>query len=489
MKTALPRRIFFWTLAASYICMTTLVLLYVFGYTRDFTSKVFIYTGSISIKTNPSSTTVLIDGHKPRSRLVNVINNVYHIRNLRARKYTVTVTADGYKPWYKEAIVHSGVATEFWNVVLVRNDYARTRHAVDNVDTFFPAPKEHLFAATRQVNNLHTVRIFNADTAATTHTFLFSDMRFTSDPRANIEWSTDSRAVVIPLEKAIDDTPDYAVAFLDNNTTALLSQILPHRAVRAVRWDPKEKTSLYYIADNTLYRATLTATPQPTATAPIAVATDATAYDFADDGIYILTTAHTVLYDRDVRGTNAKTLTTFDLLPTATQLRLDAYDNTRIIVLNDTDHELLLYNRGANNIYRKKLGDNIVGAHFSDDGKKLLYYSPFEIFVYYTRDWDAQPLPKEDTAQPIIRYSQVLDNVHFAKDYAHVLYTVGTDLKMTALDNRAGTTTETIITLDTPTTKIINRHKQNLLYFIDRDDDTPRRLQSITFPEKQFLQF
>lgn len=489
MKTPLPRRLFFWTLVVSYICMTTLVLLYVFGYHRDFAAKIFVYTGSISIKTNPSNTTILIDGHSPRSRLINIINNTYHIRNLRARKYTVTVTADGYKPWYKEAIVHSGVATEFWNVILVRDAYERTYYNLDHVDTFFPAPKEHLFAATRQVNNLHTVRIFNVDTDTTTHTFLFSDMRFTSDPRANIEWSPDSRAIAIPLEKTADGTSDYAVAFMENNTTHLLSQILPHPTIRAVRWDPKEKNSLYYIADTTLYRTALNTAQQPAITAPTTVATDVLAYDFTDDGIYILTTTHTLLHDRDVRGTNTKELTTFDLPPTARDVRLDAYDNTRIIVLNDTDHELFLYNRGAYNIYKKKLSHNIVGAHFSDDGKKLLYYSPFEIFIYYTRDWDAQPQPKEDTVQPIIRYSQVLDNINFSKDYAHVLYTVGTDLKITELDNRAGTTTETILTTHTAQTKMINRHKQNLLYIIDRDDDMPRRLQSIVFPEKQFLQF
>lgn len=489
MRTPLPRRLFFWTLVVSYFCVTTLVLLYVFGYNRDFAAKIFVHTGSISVKANPANVTVLIDGNKPQSRLVNIINGAYHIRNLRARKYTLTVTADGFKPWYKEAIVHSGVATEFWNVMLVRNTYARTSYALDQVDTFFPAPKENLFAATRQVNNLQTVRIFDTDADAVTHTFLFSDTRFTSNPHENIEWSTDSRALLIPLEKTTDMTKEYAVAFAESNTTYLLSHVLPHTNIRAVRWDPKEKNTIYYIADDTLYRASLATIAQSATLTPAVVVADVMAYDFTDDGIYILTNAHTLLYDRDVRGTNAQELTTFDLPATARDVRLDAYDNTRIIVLNDTDHELFVYNRGTRNIYKKKLASNIVGAHFSDDGKKLLYYSPFEIFVYYTRDWDAQPLPKEDTTQPIIRYSQILGDVHFAKDYAHVIYTVGQELKITELDNRAGATTETILTIDTPNTKVIDRHKQNRLYFIDRDGDTPRRLRSITFPEKQFLPF
>lgn len=489
MKTPLPRRLFFWTLTASYVLVTTVVLMYVFGYQRDFTAKIFVHTGSVSLKTNPTDVTIFINGHKPRSRFVNVINNSYHVRNLRARTHAVTVVADDFKPWAKEALVHSGVATEFWNVVLVREFYERTSYALDNADDFFPAPKEQLFAATRQVNHLQAVRIFDVNRNTATHTFLFNNTHFTGNPYDNIEWDPDNRAVIIPLEKITDDARDYAVAYLNSNTTYMLSDFLPSATLRAVRWNPKDKNGIYYITDDTLYRADLAPVARGTAVTPIRVADNVVAYDFTDDGIYLLTTDNALLRDSDVYGKNAKAIATLDLPATMREARLDAYDNDRMIVINDTDHELHLYNRGARNIYKRKLADNIVGAHFSDDGKKLLYYSPFEIFVYYTRDWDAQPQPKEDTVQPIIRYSQTLSNVHFAKDYAHVMYTVGGDLKITELDNRGGATTETIVTIAADNTKVLNRHRQNRVYFLDNTDNARRQLQSITFPERPFLQF
>ena len=485
MKTPLPRRIFFWTLAVSYFFTTAIVLFFVFGYKHDFASNIFIHTGSITIAPNPQKDiTIMIDGKKPRSKLINFINDSYYVSNLRPRTHAVTVSKDGFKPWKKDVSVHSGVSTEFWNITLVKNNYETTSYEIDHIDQFFPAPEENIFASTRQLGKTLSVQVFDAEKDQITNTFLFVDKKFTTDNRENIEWAPNSKEFIIPIENTIEKQ-DYAIVYTENDQTLLLSDYATLPLVHSVRWDPKDDDILYLLSNTSLFRAQIDL--ELNELFFTSIANDVLAYDFTDDGIYLLTEDHRVLYDYDVHGTDFKELTAFDIPENSTDTRLIAYDNHRFLVIDDDERNLYLYNKGDKSIYTKKFGPNITGAHFSDDGKKLLFFSPFEIFTYFTRDWDAQPVRSEDEMFSIIRFSQLLNNVHFSKDYEHIIYTVGNEIKMTELDYRGNRITETITTISEEKNTLINKHKKNYLFFIDSKNDRVRQLQSIEIPEKETL--
>lgn len=487
MKTPISRRFFFWILALSYFATTSIVLFFVFGYRPDLAQKIFIYTGSITVKANPKTISIAIDGKPPKSKLFNVINDQYYINGLRPHTYNLTVSSDGFKPWKKDVSVHSGISTEFWNVVLLRSDYERTFYTAQNIDQFFPAPEENIFALTRQLGKTHTVAVFDIERDETTNTFLFTKKQFTQNEYENIEWAPNSRELIVPLENFDSHTKDYAIAYTRTNNSYLLSDYIKLPNVHTVRWDPKDRNVIYLLSNKSLFRAELDFENTGNEIILSPIANNVLAYDFTDDGIYLFTTSHEVLYDYDVHGMNFKSLATFDLPKTSSNVRLIAYDNHRLLAIDDTERMLHLYNKGDRNIYTKTLGTNVVGAHFSDDGKKLVFYSPFEIFVYHARDWDAQPIRKEDDMHSIIRFSQLIDNVHFAKDYEHIIYTLGNELKMTELDYRGNRITDTIITLDEAKNTIINKHKMDHIFFIDSTDTTKRTLQSIEFPERETL--
>jgi hypothetical protein len=486
MKTPLPRRIFFWTLAVTYFITTASVLFFVFGYKHDSTSGIFIHTGSISIKSNPQKDiTILINEKKPRSRLINFINNSYYIRGLWPRKYDVTVLKEGFKPWQKEVSVHSGISTEFWNITLVKNFFERVRYDIDDIDHFFPAPKENLFAMTRQLGQTLSVHVFDTKKDAVSNAFLFPHTTFTFDERENIEWAPNSENLIIPIVDTKSQKKDYAIAYTKENSHYLLSDFISLPLIHNVRWDPKDRNTVFLMSNTSLFRADLDLKNETVLLVP--VAHEIFAYDFADDGIYLLKKDHRVLYDNDIRSTEFQQIAQFEIDKEPSTVRLIAYDKNRILIIDDTNNDLYIYNKADRNIYTEKIGFNIIGAHFSDDGKKLIYYSPFEIFAYFTRDWDAQPVRKENDFYSIIRFSQLIDNVHFSKDYEHVIYTVGNDIKITELDYRSNRITETVTTLNEQDNTIINKHKKNYLYFIDSTDNRNRQLHSIEFPEKQTL--
>jgi hypothetical protein len=469
--------------------ITALVLFFVFGYQHDFARRIFIHTGSISIKSNPRDISIHINDKAPKAKLINIINNSYYIRGLRPKTYSVAVMADGFRTWYKEAAVHSGITTEFWNVLLLRNEYPRASYTITDVDDFFPAPEENLFACTKQLGRTQTVQVFDTKKNTITNTFLFTQSQFTTNAQENIEWSPRSTEMIIPIERINEDDiieKDYSIAYTKDNTHYNLSDFIELDDLQFVRWDPKEKNVIYFLSQNTLWRAALNF-PSSRPIVTEAVASDVLAYDFADDGLYVLTDLYEVWHDHDTRGEEFKKLTQFDIHSTPKRLRLDAYDTHRIIMIDDETRDLYLYNKGDHNIYTKKLEQNIIGAHFSDDGKKLLFYSPFEIFIYFTRDWDSQPIRREDTTYPIVRFSQLIDNVHFEKNYEHVIFTVSNEIKIAELDYRGNRNIDTIININDDQTNVINKHKMNRLYFVESYDDHSRALRSIEFPEKETI--
>ncbi|MEN8252691.1 MAG: hypothetical protein ABFQ53_03885, partial [Patescibacteria group bacterium] len=362
MKTPIPRKIFFWTLFVSYFITTSIVLFFVFGYRHDFKAKIFVHTGSLTLKTNPKNISIKLNDKEPKSRLVNVINDSYVLTGLRPGQYKIDLITDGFKQWTKEVGIHSGIATELWNILLIRENYEITKFDIDKVDKFFPAPEENIFATTSQLGKTLAVNVFNTEQNTSINSFIFPQTSFTENKHENIEWSPDTKNLIIPAmissesEDAItsddttssDDTAttdasidastkDYILAFTKNNEHVLLSSfILQTDNVRSVRWDPEEKNTIYFMTEKSLYRMKLDLVNYEESQKEM-ISQDVLAYDFADDGLYLLNTQGEIVYSGDKKDiSDAKILTQFDINTSSTDHRLISYDNQRVMLLDDS---------------------------------------------------------------------------------------------------------------------------------------------------------
>ena len=84
----------------------------------------------------------------------------------------------------------------------------------------------------------------------------------------------------------------------------------------------------------------------------------------------------------------------------------------------------------------KKIADGINGAQFSNDGKKLLFWSDNEISVLFLRKWDVQPRRDENEIQQIVRLSSPVKNVFWYRDYEHIFFSTQNAVKIIELDSR-----------------------------------------------------
>lgn len=537
MKTPLSRKIFFYTLVCSFILVTTFVMLMVFGYRRDFVRNIWLYSGSLTIKSNPRDVEIKINGKKPKSSYLNLINDSYQINGLRHGNYDIEITADGFKPWTKNISIHSGLSTELWNVLLIRKNYERASFNIQNTDNFFPAPEEFVFAYTSQKDDDLEIGVINTEDNTIENQIILTDTKFTNNKYENIEWSPTSSSIIIPVirqikntdidkiisenkrngdleledenvteKKAINQFKDYVIFNLKTDTYFYLSEKIINeenseieqkteeearknnqQTISAVRWHPKDKESIYYLSEKKLYLTSFDLKDEITLETR-EIHPNTLAYDFADDGIYILNSEQKILYDDNLKATKLREITKYETdKGEQNQYRLIAYDKNRIVLLDNKNGDCYIYNKGEKNIYSKKLDTGIVGVHFSNDGKKLIYYSNSEIFVYFTRIWEDQPQREEDEAKSITRFSKKIENVHFSKDYEHIIFSSGDEIKIIEMDIRGKSNPQTITSLKTTETKIISDHRNDVLFFIDKNDYNRNTLYQINFPEEEPL--
>jgi len=77
--------------------------------------------------------------------------------------YDIKISRDGFQSWNKKTDVHSGLSSEFWNVILVRNSYERLDENAVGVNKFFTSPGNSYIALADKTEKDLEVKIFDVN--------------------------------------------------------------------------------------------------------------------------------------------------------------------------------------------------------------------------------------------------------------------------------------------------------------------------------------
>ena len=498
----LKRRIFFWTLVALFFIVAPSIIMNARGYRFDFSRGVFVHSGSIMLKTNPQDFNAYVNGKLETSKKINRINSSYTLTGFIPGNYDIAIGVDGFQTWTKKTEVHSGLANEFWNILLVRKDYTRTAFATQGVDNFFISPKDKRIALAKNTSDGVEMQILNISGKTIENSFSFPTAVFDDKTREeNIEWSPNEDYLSVPMKitipaSAIKENPlskiksaasatdnqtiekyNYFIANPSDDSSFNLNSFLEKDDIRNVRWDPKDKNYLFFLSANSLYRSNITNKNDLKL-----IAENVSAFDLSKNAVYYTQSPNELAFKTSLDGTAspAQLTNNFPEASSSTK-KLIIYDDDRIAFLN-SDHKLFVYNKGEHDTYFRKLGDRIQSFQFSDDGKKLLFASNNEIFTYFLRDWSVQPERAEDEIQSITRYSEPIKNIQWFKDYEHVIFSTGPYVKIIELDSRDHRNCMDILKTADNEPKLTYNHSSERLFFIDKNGDTSD-LYNIVFPE------
>jgi len=498
------RKVFFWILVLLFLMTAPVIILNAKGYRFDKDRGVFVHSGTITFKSNPQTVDIKLNDELFESKKLNRLNSSFNISGIVPGEYNIQVLAPDFQTWSKKTQVHSGLASEFWNVLLVRKDYEKAELNTPEIQKFFTSPRNDLLAYITNKENDLTVNIFNIATGLVDQEINFSDWQFIEDAKKeNIEWSPDNSFLSVPVKKLTEITPqkeknilvknpakklasetpveyeyNYFIYDFANKNSLNLTEILNKKEIHNVRWDPREIGFLFFLENNILFRVDIK-NPQNA----VEIALDVSSFDLSGSYVYYAQNSG-LLYKNSLDGKNEPTQITNNF-PGFQSVKISSvvvYDDSRIALILE-NKDFYIFNKGDYGDYFRKLADNIEEAHFSDDGKKILFWSNNEISVYFLREQLSQPIRQENEMQNITRYSEPIKNVQWFKDYEHVIFNSGKWIKIIEIDPRDHANCMDLINTETLNPFVIYNGALEKMYFIDTKDAVAN-LFSITFPEK-----
>jgi hypothetical protein len=478
----------FFLFVITFLVTTGTVLFYTYGFRFNTERGIFIYTGSLSLKTNIETVAITIDGVPIPKKKLGILNNSIQIAGLNPGEHFIEVSAPGYRPWSKKIVIQSGLATEFWNIFLTEEQYEQTSiPATEQVIKMFPAPNG-LFATVKQTGDRYSVDVLDIGGNKNIEVFATNDAVFVPSLETNIEWSPESHKLIIPLVK--NDTPVYAIIDIETKEVVFLNEAVGISSpLRSPRWDATTENFLFFTSDDALYRYDTSTRNRYEHIAPVElVAPSVAAYDLSGDRLYFLQSTDGIVYEINGHGDRdtPQPVTTLPIIiDHQSPYSLIVYDETRLAIIEENTGTLSVFNKKAPSPLRA-LGSGIKSLQYSDDGKKLLFFTDTEISVYFNQDWEAQPARAQDSIIQVGRFSAPIQNVQWAEDYEHVIFSLGTSVKLIELDNRDRRGISDLLVLESDPLQLLSRFGTDTLYVINKsptDALLGNTVFSITLPQ------
>lgn len=469
------RPFLFWLFVCLFFSTTSGVLFYTFGYRFNFQRGIFVYTGSISIKSTPETVDIYVDNELVPQAKLGILNRSVHIGGLAPGEHFIKVTLPGYSTWSKKTTIQSGLSTEFWNVFLVKeNNTPETISGTVGAEKVFQAREKWLLAVAKKSGATFSVDVLDTNAKTDTPIFSLADVSLPKDGEENIEWSPDDKKLLVPLEQ--NGARSYYVIDIATKKALSLNEFTKTKELGSIknpRWDPANRNFLLYLKSNTLYRVDTGSADA----IPLFVRENIRDYNFSGENIYYLSNDNGIIYRVPGNSPDTKPtqITTFSLnLIPDSPYSLILYDDARLTLREHKTGKLWIYNKlpTSETILREIAEKDVKGVQFSDDGKKLLFFTGNEISVYFVRDWEAQPLRTNDTITQVARFSQTIKNVVWAEDYEHIFFSLGNTAKMIELDNRGKRNITDLATFSSPLLQILPRFDENYIYFTASSDGT-----------------
>lgn len=186
-------------------------------------------------------------------------------------------------------------------------------------------------------------------------------------------------------------------------------------------------------------------------------------YEISGQDIFYIQKPSYILYKTNLTGAIQEQISLSPLIKNDYQIFISPNQNLAVL---DNQGELYIFN------YNKKIFENLAGnikrAQFSKDNKKLLYYSPSEIWVYYLENNLIQPFKKAGEKELITRLSQeIRQAIWYPETNEHLVFSVGSFIKIIELDGRD--IRNIIDFLEAETKQITYNQETEALYFIEEE--------------------
>lgn len=199
-------------------------------------------------------------------------------------------------------------------------------------------------------------------------------------------------------------------------------------------------------------------------------------FDFAGNRIYYCQAPNNIVWEIKDNNISTKRQIINQSIETNREnpaMKMIAYDEYRIAII-DSAGNLIIYNEEKETGEKtlEKIHEGVKDIQFSDDGKKLLFWTDNEIWLLMLRKWEVQPIREKNKVYLITRFSEPIKNVQWMDNYENVIFSVGNTIKSAEVDTRDRINIIDINTLNNPGRErqmFYNKQTQTLYFTEDNN--------------------
>lgn len=396
-----------------FIFATIYTIMIAKGYRYNFSNGLVQKTGMIVMVSRPSGADIYVNDKKI-SKKTGIPLLPTKLSNLDPGEYKIEVKKDKYKIWQKIIKVKEELVS--WaNYILLVPEKSVKKEVTKDIDiiNFSMSPdKRKLFFIVKN-NNFREIFVF--DIQDEKNDLLLIPQLVAGTEILNFEWNSDSSRLILTTKNA-DKTENLALNINDETDLYLIPSEYSN-----ISWNKSNSKELFALKNNNLYKIDIT---KPNT--PILLSEKVISYTLSSSKIIYVTYGENQnsLVSMDLDGGNKKEI---GILPYSDKYKLsysEKLDGTAVII-GKIQSLFYIYKFGSQTI-TKEMGKNILNSTWSNEGKKLLYFSENSAFVY--------DFGEENEKEYTLFSGQKIDYLRWYFDEFHLILVSNNQFKILEFD-------------------------------------------------------
>lgn len=415
--TRQKRRILFYIFSATFLFISPFIIFYAAGRIPDLSTFNFIKTGGIFVKSKTTNLNVFLNNEFQKE--TSFLSGGAILTNIKIGRYILKIEKQEYKPWYKSVDVLPERVTELRNILILpeKINIELVKEIGGDLISISPDSSRLLFE--KKEKSSKVISIFNTQAQKS---YLVSQIN--KNPITGVIWGNNGiilqkngffsiitetekgyveESIKFPLKNVVladfYSESDNSIIFLDSNGGLA---VLQNNTVKKIR-DNIDSFGIYgknvFFVDKNGFLAKL---------------------NIETSEVKIINRPGFFLSDKPVK---------IKFSPNGDLFMIDSSGGLFFVSLKEE------------NIIHTVAGE-VLGAEFDSLGKKLLFWTPTEIKVFWVEPNVYQPFQKEFIIEPIFKLdSGIKEASWFTKDDFHIIIRAENGIYITEIDGRGGRNT------------------------------------------------
>ena len=416
-----------------FLIITPIIILYSLGWRFSFKDRKMLKTGVLYFKILPKNAQIYLNGNLKKK--TDLFFGSALIENLSSKQYEIEIKKDGFYSWKKNLAVEENKATELKNILLIPQNPNFTSLSSKDEDFYF-SPDEKIIILKEKEDapgQEWALKLFDLD--KNIKSYLVEEKDFlkqaglqnkkiiTNVDLINLKFSPDSKTII--LETSIGETLKYWLLPIDTATPKLTQlDYFNISSIETVYFNPKNHQELFALDEEKLNKIDLVNKEISPA------AKDIISFAILGDNVYYLK-KNGLLYKTNLSFDSEEKLNATPLsIEKETEYKLFLFSNS--VILKEKD-SFYWFDKKERNF--KKFNEGGTSINFSPDGRKLVYFTDYEIWILFLEKINEQPEKEAGQQLFLTRFSEKISNAFWYGNY-YLIFNAGDKIKVAETDDR-----------------------------------------------------